>query len=235
MIFAIVAVALHRVILFDERKPGEYFNFPFGATEFTYILMGIASFVLSLAIIAAVMTPILYFATGGDLVGFFESFKNWPDNMPNLAAGGVMGPLAIGYVAGLLLVIYVAVRLAVWPAAVVATRRFSPGEAWSLTRGNFWRFIGLFLLIVITIWLAVGLPAAAYYYQIMREAAEAAQTKEPLDADALRARWEAYAPLIWFGYLVFYVFTSALSVALVSYAYKALKGYDAKSPIPAEG
>lgn len=236
LIFAIVAVTVHRIILFDDRKPGEYFNFPFGMTEFVYILMGFASFLICVALLAAILVPVLYVSTSGDLAGFFESFKNWPENIQNLAASGVMGPVMFGYFIAWLIVIYVFVRLAVWPPSVVATGRFSPAEAWGLTRGNFWRFIGLFLLVVITIWAIVVPPVAAFFFYATRTAVEAnpqGTAVTPADIEAFRTRMEVYAPLFWLAYLLVYVFMTGFSVALVSYAYKALKGYDAKEAIPA--
>jgi hypothetical protein len=43
-----------------------------------------------------------------------------------------------------------------------------------------------------------------------------------------------YAPLLWVIELIVYIYATALVVALVSYSYKALKGYDAREPIPAD-
>ena len=41
-----------------------------------------------------------------------------------------------------------------------------------------------------------------------------------------------FAALAWVILLFVSIYATALAVAVVSYAYKALKGYDAREPIP---
>jgi len=254
IVIAAVAVSVHRVILFGDRRPGAYFNFAFGKTEFLYLTMGVLTAFIVIAIMGAVLTPAVFLAAHGDFAAFFARFEDWPANMPDLAASGALAPIMVAYSLGWLLVVYFMLRLAVWPPAVVATGRLSPAEAWRLTHGNVWRLIALFLLVSITLWLVVGLPVAAYWYQLathagpmiqpgalapeaLQHASDPAAVRE-LMRQAMDRQMQAlqpYAPLFWFCYLLFYVFVTGLSVALISYSYKALKGYDAKEPIPLEG
>ena len=49
---SVVAVAVHRIILFGDRRPGQYFAFPFGMTELRYVAMGALTFLFIVAIIA---------------------------------------------------------------------------------------------------------------------------------------------------------------------------------------
>ena len=56
---AAAAVSIHRVIHFGDRKPGVWFNFPFGTTEFLYVLMGAITGLIILAVLAAVIAPVI--------------------------------------------------------------------------------------------------------------------------------------------------------------------------------
>jgi hypothetical protein len=207
-----------------------------------------------IAIMGAVLAPAIYVAANGDFAAFFARFEDWPYNMNEFVASGAFVPIMFAYAAGWLVVIYFVLRLAVWPASVVATGRLSPVEAWRLTRGNVWRLIGLFVLTAIVIWIVVVPPVAAYFYQVKMDAGPMMQPGGPLDPEALKQAsdpaamrelmrqamerqmqaLQPYAPLFWLCYLLFYVFFTGLSIALISYSYKALKGYDAKQPIPVE-
>jgi hypothetical protein len=161
-----VAVAVHLVILFNDRRPGHYFVFAFGRTEFAFLVMGILSVLIAVGVFGAILGPMIYVLASGDFAAFFDRFKDWPKNAPELV--GSFAPLVAGYVAGWLIVLFIFVRLAVWPPSVVATNSVSPAEAWSLTRGNFWRFIGLFILAGLTMY-AVVIPVAVGFYMYHRE------------------------------------------------------------------
>jgi hypothetical protein len=271
---AAVAVAIHRVILFGDRKPGHYFTFSFSRTELLYSFMAIVTVLITLAIMASIFVPVFYIVTHGDFAGFFAQFKNWPINAPSTLVGDQFSVLVPAYLIGWLVVVYFMLRLAVWPPAVVATNRFALGEAWSLTRGNVLRLFGMFLLTVITIWLVVVLAIASFWYNASRHghmippmpddattmpslpdprAAPAAPGAIQLPSapvakeDPAAAREAArrlvdrelqavmpYLPLIWLVELLVYIYGTAFSVALLSYSYKALKGYEAGVPIPTE-
>ena len=59
------------------------------------------------------------------------------------------------------------------------------------------------------------------------------QTHNPLEMrEAIRDGLQTYLPLIFILYLCVAIFFTSLGVALVTYAYKALKGYHAVDPIP---
>jgi hypothetical protein len=249
IVVAAVAVSIHRVILFGDRKPGQYFNFAFGKTEFLYVIMGLLTALLVIAIMGTLFAPVIYLASNGDFAGFFAQFKNWPANAPKFISGGAFGWLMGAYSVGWLIVVYFMLRLAIWPPSVVATGRLSPAEPWRLTRGNVWRFIGLFALVALCLYAIILPPIIWYFIEGARHADAGAAAGVPAVApnpeatkamvrEVMEKRMQSlaqYMPLFWLAYLFFYIFITGLSVALISYSYKALKGYDAAAPIPEGG
>ena len=65
---SVVAVRVHRIILFNDRRPGEYFAFPFGKTEILYVLMGAPAFAFFIALFAVLVfgTATLLAAAGSN-------------------------------------------------------------------------------------------------------------------------------------------------------------------------
>lgn len=297
-----VAVSIHRVILFGERRPGEYFNFAFGKTEFIYLMMGVLSVLLFLSVFAAVFAPLVFVISSGDPIGFFKKIAEDPTSIEKIIdpkQGTFFAIMGVYFVAWILLV-YLSLRLAVWPPAVVATNRLSPSEPWQLMRGNVWRMIGTLFLtfgwIYVVMLVVISVSAFSYYRAKMekeptavtapaepQEAAPSApdasktpapeaapsntnttattpppaqptspapdatldkplpaapKSTEPMTEDDVRERFddmlEPYTPVLWVIQLLMFIYFTALGVAVVSYSYKALKGYDAREPIPTE-
>jgi hypothetical protein len=240
IVVSAVAVSIHKVILFGDRKPGDYFVFAFGRAEFFYALMVALSFLGFLTLMAAILTPIAYAISGGDFAAFFAQFKDWPEIMPDLVQSGAFGMIMTGYALGWLVLLYFALRLAVWPPAVVATGRLALGEAWSLTRGNVLRILGMFIVMVVVIWLiaipigivvgVLAVPFAMHHAGTLKDVNGPAAMHE-----MMRDVFTPYLLPVFAVELVFYVFFTGLCVAILSYAYKALKGVDAKAPLPHGG
>jgi hypothetical protein len=232
LVMTSVAVAIHRVILFNERKPGHYFLFAFGKTEFAFLVMGVLSFLIVIGVMGSLMGPAIYLLAGGDFAAFFDRFKDWPANAPELARTFL--PLVGVYLAGWLIVLFIFVRLAVWPPSVVATNSVSPAEAWSLTRGNFWRFIGLFVLATLTMY-AIVVPVGVGFYLHHRElmmGREFFEATRGLDVpEQVGAAIRPFVPMLAALYFFLLMYATAFGVALLSYAYKALKGVEAGTAI----
>lgn len=317
---AAVAVAIHRVILFGDRRPGQFFNFAFGKTEFLYIVMGVLTALIVLGALAAMITPFVLFMSGGDPVGMFKRLVDDPDAASQAIKGALSGGgLTVFFIftfVAYVLIIYLSLRLAVWPPAVVATNRISPSEPWQITRGNVWRLIGAFILTFG--WIYFALAGAAFWYSANKMKAalpevpaitapaipEAEAPKDPglpqdpagaapapsvapappalpapptvpaqpqqpaspaapvapspatpspevavpeialddddakleADRDEVRRQLDAIigpaATVMWVAFLLMYIFFTALAVALMSFSYKALKGYEPHEPIP---
>lgn len=233
---SIVAVALHRVILFDDRKPGTYILFSFGPAERTYALMavlyafGVAAIFL---VIMWVATAILLPAAGsaGDLVIRMINGTLDPNALKDSALFGLVMALAA------ILVVIVVARLMVLPAAVVATGRLAVSESLALTRGNVWRIVGLWFVTMFAILVALMIVASLFlppviknaWLPIMRDSGFA------LDAAGMRSmlNWKLdhLLELTALNYCVT-ILGTALGVGLVSYSYKALKGVPAGKPLP---
>ena len=237
IVTAAVAVSIHRVILFADRREGQYVNFAFGKTELLYVLMGVLSFFGVIAVLATFLAPAIYLAAHGDVAGFFASFKDFPNNMKQLVQSGALAPIMIAYMVAWLVLMFLFLRLSVWPPAVVAQNRLALGEAWRLTRGNALRMLGLFILLALVIY-AVAIPIGIVMAVTMVTNREAfgpmKDTHDPLVVQhAMRDMIGPYLPVILVVELFVYVALTGLTVALVSFAYKALKGVDANTPLGA--
>ena len=273
---ASAAVAIHRVILFDDRQRGHYFLFAFGRTEVLYLLMAITSMVFTALAMATVLLPIAFLVSGGDPVTFFNTLMPKPGQDGNSAG---FGALFVTFIIAWIVMVYFTLRLSVWPPAVVATNRFALAEAWRLTKGNVLRLLGLFLMPVLLIWMIVALAAASLYYFSDNKVIDApanppaVEQRAPAPDSAARLNsWlslrdslgaalsdtenvpdpatndkdESVAPQepdetqaelgpSFFVFTFFFmIYVTAYGVAIVSFAYKALKGYEAGEPIPVE-
>jgi hypothetical protein len=227
-----VAVSIHRVILFGDTKPGVWFNFPFGATEVRFLTMGLLFGLMTVGVIALMVGPVLFLVTSGDVARFFA---NWPESLQELARGGGIAGLIIAYIVGWVTVLVLFVRLSVWPPSLVASGRLSPAEAWRLTRGNFWSLIGLFILVGATIYamfIPVGIGVAVY---MVTQIGDLPAQGRDVPPEKVFEMFRQALPFIAAFYFILIVFVTGVTVATVSYAYKALKGVDAKTPMTAEG
>jgi hypothetical protein len=227
-----VAVAIHRVILFGDTKPGVWFNFPFGATEMRFLGMGLMFAMMVIGVILLIVAPVLLLISKGDIVGFFSGFGD-KDQMEALIRSGAFFGLMAAYMAGWIVVLFLMVRLAVWPPSIVATGSLSPAEPWRLTRGNFWNLIGLFILTGATIY-AIMIPfGIAFASFVAVNLVDAASSGEKIQPEQIFGLMKTAAPFAIAFYFLFIVFITGVTVAVLSYAYKALKGIDAKEPVPA--
>ncbi len=237
IVIAAVAVAIHRVILFGDRREGQYFSFAFGWTELLYVIMGALSFLGALALMGVIIAPVVALIAGGNFAAFFAEFEKFPANVIALVRSGAIAPLLFAYLVGWIVLLYFFLRLSVWPPAVVATRTLALGQAWQLTHGNALRMLGLFALAVCALYVvaipfAIGVGAFALTH---RDALESLRDAGgPLEAQRmLRDAIGPYLPILALVQLLVYTAVTGLMVALVSFAYKALNGVPANEPLPA--
>jgi hypothetical protein len=237
IVVAAVAVAMHRVILFGDRREGQYFSFAFGWTELLYVIMGALSVLGALALMAIVFVPVIALISRGDFADFFAQFKDFPANVIAMVKSGAIGPLLFAYVVGWIVLLYFFLRLSVWPPTVVATRRLALFQAWRLTEGNALRMLGLFALAVVALYV-IAIPfaiAAGAFMLTHREAFDAMRdTGGPMEMQRMmRDVIGPYLPVVALVQLLVYTAVTGMMVALVSFAYKALNGIAANEPLAA--
>lgn len=220
-------VALLRVVVFGDRKPGLYVYLWLGPAELRLILV---TLLLVIAAFAAMFATIITFSLLGVIV----------------AAVPILGILVLaGVVALVVACFWVPLRLSLtWPT-VVAENNLGVERSWALTKGNALRLLGVALLIyvpyVIVSWTALtavlgaDMPAAPAFPNFfdpelaksetaMREAAEA--FRKAMEAweiglsKAMLANWTAVTMLNVVGSVV----STALFAGAFGSAYTALAG-----------
>lgn len=221
---SVVAVAVHRIILFDDRRPNQYFAFPFGKTEFIYVLMGALTFVTIMMLVIALgsATMFLVHVGGGDASDLAALFKSHPF---------IAVPVALLIYAG---VLWLALRLTVWPPAVVANNKLSFGEAWNLSRGNALALFGLLIASTVAFYAlggAILIAASKTEMAVALDLVDRGYLDLSINAKIARLlEGRANPHVVAFEFLT-QLFLATYTVAILSYAYKALKGLDIDLPI----
>jgi hypothetical protein len=208
---SIVAVALHRVILFGDRKEGTSVYFALGKVEFLFLLLPLA-LMACLALVALAVLPSIAF-------------------LPSVYAG--RSGTGTGAVIDTI-VLYAVVAGPILGAFVVLTTRFMPvlplaviarsalfREAWQLTRGRFWRLFWRWFLGSLPLMILfggadafLGDPEEGLGLNAGREAILAA-LQEKRGVLPVRAAISFLSNLIG----------GAVGVGLLCYSFKALLGY----------
>jgi hypothetical protein len=184
-VISMVAVALYRVILFGERQEGRHVYFAFGVTERRFALL-----------LTAMLLPSALWAIVS--VGFVDAMGS--DDKTGIRSSVLIVALVL-----FLALFFVMIRLAPVFAITVLDNRYDFKQAWSLTRGNFWRFVAVLMLAAIPVAVATNIVVFLL----------GSYGSEPFESALLV---QAIMGFVW---SIVYV---ALGVAIVSYSYKALSG-----------
>jgi hypothetical protein len=229
---SVVAVHVHRIILFGERMPNVYFAFPFGRTEFLYVLMGALTYFVLIVLLGFLVLGILALmigvGTGQDTSRVFAAMMAVAEDMdasPALIAGAIFAALFV-----YILMIWIMLRLTVWPPAVVANNRLALGEALRLTKGRVWALLGLMIASSI-VFIPILVVIAAWAYKV-----KAGDSFELIVAGSLEGKVKhllsgSVTPNVIVYEFVFQFLATSYTVAVLSYAYRALKGLDGERPI----
>ena len=208
---ALIAVAVHRFVLFGEDRAGEAFAFAPGRTAGLYLVMGVVIGTPCLAIDAVVFMPVYAFFTGKVptlaqiVVGFAASLDGVPSAVRTAGAW-------ISYA----IVVLVLVRLIVWPASVVARDDVTWRESLALTRGKIWPLLALFILATVIV-MDLELIWFVPYFLISTLAIELyGVLRYPLALSASFSFWIA----------------TVFLAALASFTYKNLRGYRLDETMP---
>jgi hypothetical protein len=127
--WAVIAVSLHRVILFGDRDPYTFLNVRFGKVQALFSILPIAYLVVTTTMSALGLPTELH------LKG---------------------GPAVVMWIVFAVIIFLIARFCLVFPIAVVE-RRIDFAQAWLLSHGNVWRLIGVTLLVIILAQMAYGL------------------------------------------------------------------------------
>ena len=204
---AIVAVAIHELVLFADHKPGHYFHLAFGRREALFALLG--------AVLALIVVP-------------FATIVISPFGEPTAGLGPFFATLA--FIVG----IYVSVRL--WPVlpVIVVNGHIDALGAWRLTRRRFWSLLALAVLGSIPIGLvALVIDSVLPPFDSIMDAITGPRVRMPALVDAANAvrRAQKWLPArALFDFTTSIVYT-AIAVALISYAYKTLIGRRLDEPL----
>lgn len=200
-----VAVALHRTILFGDRREGTRLYIALGKVEILFLLLSLAT--VGFAVLAVLpLIPVIMWTD------FTPSME---DGLSNAIATAVFYSLVVGSFA------FFSTRLSpVLPIAVIE-RHLRFREPWQLTRGNFWRLFWIGLLGSLPLMIVfggadayLGDPSEELGFNAGREAILSA-LQEKRDLLPVRAAISYLSNLI----------SGAVGVGLLCYSYKALKGY----------
>ena len=203
---SIVAVAIHRVILFGDRRPGTYIYFAFGKVEALFIVLPLLIFVAAI---------ILSIPAG-------------------LAAAAIDSSSPVIYIAAIaipvLIVGFFSIRLSPLLPIAVVEERYDFRQAWDLTESNFWRLLGTFILgwlPFIVVLLGIGFVVGA-----VAGTSSLTVTAKPEEVIAALRRWADFLPLVAVINYVVLIVAGAVGVALLSFSYKALKGLGPEDMLP---
>lgn len=214
---AIIAVSIHRLILLDDRKPGTFFYMRLSRQEWLYILAWVIYFILIMLAFSPFFAH-LFYAVGSEITN------------PNLGdpevTKRVLGPIfqepatAIALGLAMLFALVVTTRFGLVFPAIVAEDRLSFARSWELTRGNFWRLIGFWILVTILgsillvfLLAIVGLAVGGIVVALM----SGSETVGALGVLVLVVPAAA-------AFLVYFVVAVAIFVAALSFSYQALAG-----------
>jgi hypothetical protein len=213
---AIIAVSIHRLILLDDRRPGTFFYLRLSKQEWLYMLAWVLYFILIVLAFAPFFGH-LFYAVGGQTANLDDP----------ATAERVLGPIfrepgtAIALGLAMLFALVVTTRFGLVFPAIVAENRLSFARSWEITRGNFWRLIGFWILVTILgsmllvfLLAIVGLAVGGAVVAIM----SGSETVGALGVLVLAVPAAA-------AFLVYFVVAVAIFVAALSFSYQALAGH----------
>jgi hypothetical protein len=209
---AVAAVAVHRLALFNDSRPGEIFPLSIGRTDWLYVVMGVVLGSIVFAIDAVVLAVLHLMFVGA------PSWSTVTGGFPESMDGVPSVPFNIAYWLSYAVVIALCARMLVWPAAVVARRDVSWAESWTLTRG---RLLPLIALVVVSVLIAWNVP----YWVGVGLAKFSVSIDFALGYEALPIA------LTLASTIIFWVLT-VLFALLASFAYKVMRGYRPDETLP---
>ena len=214
---AIVAVSIHRLILLDDRKPGTFFNLRLTGQEWLYILAWILYFVVMMLAFAPIYGHLLY-----SVHGQLQSLPwNDPEAVSKVLAPALNDPrTAVAFGLSILFMFVVLVRFGLVFPIIVAENRLSFGRSWVLTRGNFWRLILFWILVIILGFILLMVMMAIIVFAVAAMFGSVLLGGQTVGALGILVFIVPAAV----AFLVYFVIAVAIFVAALSFSYRALAG-----------
>lgn len=225
IVLSVIAVHVHRMILFGDRRPGVYFAFPFGRTEALYFIMGLLTI---LTFVVVVLTPAIVYGIAMD-VPLETLLPRWPgEESDTVSLPSDPMVIALAIAARIVIVIglyWIMLRLTLWPPAVVATNRFALREALQLSKGRALALLGVlwaaalsYVVVAIGLIAAVNVAGVQAGYDLVA-AYEAMSLHAKIASAAAGQPVDAFIVAFEFVYRLTAI---AYGVAILSYTYKSL-------------
>jgi len=141
---SVVAVRVHRLVLFNDARPGEYFGFPFGRTEVWYVAMVALTMVAAIALAIALWKGVNFV---GETTGGWK-FAPFPQTLAAVQSWPFLRSVALVLLimAAVMIWMWFFLRMALWPPSVVANNGLSLVDAWRATRGQAWALFFLLFM-----------------------------------------------------------------------------------------
>jgi hypothetical protein len=209
---AIIAVCVHRLIFFDDRRPGTFFYLRLTGDELRYMA---ALFLYTLLLLIAFAIPLI--------AHFAIAAQEAPGivNDPAAAAGMLKDPRAlIAFALGLVFLLVAVTRFGLVFPTIVAEGRLSFARSWQLTRGNFWRLIGFWIVTGILAFLLIMLLVIVLAAAVAAMVGSVMLGGETVGALGIIV----FAVPAAVSLLVYVVVGVTLFIAALSFSYKALAG-----------
>lgn len=180
--------------------------------------------------IVALLVPILFANVAVEMLLAWTGVSRGAltENPPVLAAAAVLGLTT--YIA----FIWLSLRLMLWPPAVVANNKLSLGEAWRLSRGNVFALLALAIASSVAFLVLGGAVAIAAAQTGAIDTLDLSKTlafEGTPEARLTRIVEHRVNPHVIAYEFAFQFFVTTYAVAVLSYAYKALQGFDIDLPI----
>lgn len=210
---AIIAVCVHRMIFFDDTRPGTFLYLRLTGDELRYM----AAFLLyGLMVLIALAIPL---GAHGAWVFTQELQGAAPD--PAMFQTLVQDPRTwIAYGLGIFFMLVALTRFGLVFPTIVAEGRLSFARSWELTRGNFWRLIGFWILVTVLAIILIMILVAIMAFAVAAMVGSVLLGGETVGALGILV----FAVPAAVSLLVYVVVGITLFIAALSFSYKALAG-----------
>jgi hypothetical protein len=220
LMLACMAVALHRLILFQGRRTGPFLRV--GRTELLYAGIVFAyDWIVWLFIAIALLPDVLTLLWAGKLAEIFDVGLITLIGGPR--ADWDFATFVFAYL-GFCLLVFVLVRLTTFAPQLVADERPSFAAPWDQSRGNFWRLLVLWAF-------SLAITAIVFVATIFVRTT----ISTPTPGTEI---WNGGGILLWLSVrwsgLLTSLLTTVMFVGTMSYAFKALRGIPADRSVDAE-